>query len=104
MARGAARSVRVAFWGEVRRGLPVYLAARAVGVHGWDAQRWFREAGGVIGNGTRPVSGRYLSLVEREEIAVGLAAGWSLRRIAAGLGRSAATVSREVARGRSVRG
>jgi transposase, IS30 family len=104
MARTATRVVRLGFWEGVRRGLPVYLAARAVGVHGWDAQRWFRQAGGVIGNGTRPVSGRYLSLVEREEIAVGLAAGLSLRRIAAGLGRSAGTVSREVARGRSVRG
>jgi IS30 family transposase len=38
-----------------------------------------------------------LSLEEREEISRGLAAGLSLRRIAAGLGRSASTVSREVA-------
>jgi IS30 family transposase len=38
-----------------------------------------------------------LSLVEREEIACGLAAGWSRRRIAARLGRAASTVSREVA-------
>ena len=43
-------------------------------------------------------SGRQLSLVEREEISRGLAEGLSLRVIAAGLGRSASTVCREVAR------
>jgi IS30 family transposase len=39
-----------------------------------------------------------LSLAEREEISRGLAAGDSLRAIAAGLGRAPSTVSREVAR------
>jgi IS30 family transposase len=39
-----------------------------------------------------------LSVAEREEIAVGVAAGLSLRQIAAGLGRAPSTVSREVAR------
>jgi IS30 family transposase len=63
-------------------------------VAGW----WFAGAGGVKGNGPGPVSGRYLSLAEREEIAVGLAAGQSLRRVAARLGRPACTVSREVRR------
>jgi IS30 family transposase len=43
-------------------------------------------------------SGRQLSLVEREEISRGLAAGGSCRAIAAGLGRSPSTVCREVAR------
>jgi transposase, IS30 family len=53
----------------------------------------------VMGNGPAgELSGRYLSLAEREEIAVGLAAGLSMRRIAAGLGRPVSTVSREVAR------
>jgi IS30 family transposase len=40
----------------------------------------------------------HLSLEEREEISRGMAAGESLRSIAARLGRSASTVSREVAR------
>ena len=64
------------------------------------ARRWFREAGGVKGNGPGPVSGRYLSLADREEIAVGLARGESYRRIGARLDppRPASTVSREVAR------
>jgi IS30 family transposase len=39
-----------------------------------------------------------LSVAEREEIAVGLAAGLSERAIAAGLGRAPSTVSREVGR------
>jgi IS30 family transposase len=39
-----------------------------------------------------------LSLTEREEISRGLAAGDSMRTIAARLGRSASTVSREVSR------
>ncbi len=39
-----------------------------------------------------------LSAAEREEVSRGLAAGLSYRRIAAGLGRSHTTVSREVAR------
>ena len=38
-----------------------------------------------------------LSLAEREEISRGLAAGWSVRVIARGIGRSASTVCREVA-------
>jgi IS30 family transposase len=44
------------------------------------------------------VSGRYLSLAEREEIAVGVAAGDGVRVIAARLGRAPSTVSREVRR------
>jgi IS30 family transposase len=55
-------------------------------------------AGGVKGNGPGPVSGRYLSLAEREEIAVGLAREESYRVIGARIGRPASTVSREVAR------
>ena len=50
--------------------------------------------------GIRPVPKRRwvvrLSLAEREEISRGLAAGLSLRAIAAGLGRAPSTVSREV--------
>jgi transposase, IS30 family len=92
------RAVRVVFWDGVRAGLGVKEAGAAAGVvHAWE--NWFRVAGGVKGNGPRGVvSGRFLSLAEREEIAVGLAAGLSMRRVAAGLGRPVSTVSREVAR------
>jgi IS30 family transposase len=54
-----------------------------------------------MANGPGPVSGRYLSLAEREEIAVGLAARKPLRQIARELGRPVSTVSREVARNSS---
>jgi transposase, IS30 family len=45
-------------------------------------------------------SGRYLSLAEREEIALGLAEKRSIRAIAKSLGRQASTISREIARNR----
>jgi len=95
------RAARLAFWDGVRAGLPVKEAGPAAGV-GRAGEQWFRDAGGVKGNGPRGLlSGRYLSLAEREEIAVGVAAGESLRAIAARLGRPASTVSREVRRNAS---
>jgi IS30 family transposase len=59
------------------------------------------QAGGVISIGPRPERGRYLSVGEREEIAVGRAAGQTMTAIAAALGRSCSTVSRELARNTS---
>jgi transposase, IS30 family len=99
------RDVQVAFWDGIRAGLVQEEAAAAAGASRESARRWVREAGGVKGNGPRAGSGRYLARWEREEIAVGLAQGLSCRQIAARLapGRSASTVSREVARN-SVRG
>jgi transposase, IS30 family len=95
------RAARVVFWDGVRAGLGVGEAGAAAGVER-AGEGWFRAAGGVKGNGPRgAVCGRYLSLAEREEIAVGLAAGLSMRKVAAGLGRPVSTVSREVARNAS---
>jgi transposase, IS30 family len=95
---GWPREVRRVFWDGVRAGLGVREAGVAAGP-GRVGEVWFRAAGGVKGNGPRgAVSGRFLSLAEREEIAVGLAAGESLRVIAARLGRAPSTVSREVRR------
>ena len=94
------RSVRAAFWDGVRAGLSVGEAGAAAGA-GRSCEEWFRRAGGVKANGPGPVCGRYLSVAEREEIALGLARKESLRAIAARLGRSASTVSREVARNSS---
>jgi IS30 family transposase len=45
---------------------------------------------------------RALRLAEREEISRGIAAGWSMRRIAQTLGRSPSTVSREIRRNGSL--
>ena len=56
----------------------------------------------AFNGGIAPVTRRRcpvaLVLDEREEISRGIAAGRSIRRIAAGLGRSPSTISREVAR------
>ncbi len=98
------RLVRVAFWEGVRAGLGVREAAAAAGAPR-TAEEWFRQAGGVKGNGPVPLAAaRYLSVDEREEIAAGVAAGLGVRAIARGLGRAPSTVSREVRRNGSRRG
>jgi transposase, IS30 family len=94
----APRALQAQFWEGVRVGLGVAEAGAAAGVGPVKAFAWFKQAGGVKSNGPRPASGRYLSVEEREEIAVGLAAGESLRSIAVRLGRSPSTISREVRR------
>jgi transposase, IS30 family len=100
----APRAVQVQFWEGVRSGLGVAEAGAAAGVGPVKAFAWFKQAGGVKGNGPRPGSGRYLSVGEREEIAVGLAAGLSQGEIAERLGRSPSTISREVRRNSRGRG
>jgi IS30 family transposase len=55
-----------------------------------------RPLGGVIRRVVWDPSAFRLSLDERVEIRVGLETGWSFRLIAAGLGRSTSTISREV--------
>jgi hypothetical protein len=69
------RTARAVFWDGIRSGLRLREAAEAAGVDRYRAEAWFREAGGVAGNGAVRGRGRYLSLAEREEIAVGVAAG-----------------------------
>jgi IS30 family transposase len=93
----APRPVRAEFWEGVRSGLSPRDAGAAMGMRK-GAERWFRLAGEVKGNGPGAVSGRYLSLAEREEIAVGLARGESYQVIGARIGRPASTISREVQR------
>ena len=98
------RAVRVAFWQAVRAGVLVEEAAGVAGIAVTTGRLWFGQAGGVISNAPRPGSGRYLSFAEREEIALGRAAGRSVRAIAAGLGRQPSTISREIARNKGYRG
>lgn len=93
------RARRDAFWEVHARGVRIKDAALEVGVDYEAAREWVARAGGV-----RPwpqaASGRFLSLAEREEIAVGLAAGFGVRAIARTLGRSPSTISREIQRNR----
>ena len=51
-----------------------------------------------------PLSGRYLSFAEREEIALLRATGCGVREIARQLGRSPSTISRELRRNAATRG
>jgi len=97
------RFVRERLWEARQAGLPLERAAAAAGVSEAIARRWVREAGGVAPRWA-PLSGRRLSLAEREEIAVGLAAGEPLAAIGRRIGRPACTISREVARNCTVRG
>lgn len=79
-------------------------AAAAAGTHRWRGLARFREAGGVRPRRGRNPKGRCLSLAEREEIAAGRASGESVRSMAARIGRSASTVSRELRRNADDRG
>jgi transposase, IS30 family len=68
------------------------------------ATRWFRQGGGMPPISLAPVSGRYLSFAEREEIAVLHARRCGVREIARWIGRSPSTISRELRRNAATRG
>jgi len=89
------------FWAALQRGEFLTDAAALAGTHRWRGLRWLREAGGVRPRRGRDLKGRCLMFAEREEIALGQAAGESMRRTAARLGCSPSTVSRELARNSS---
>jgi transposase, IS30 family len=93
--------VREVFWRARQDGRPVCDAARAAGVSEGSAWRWIAERGGVRPRRPVPLSARFLSLAEREEIAAGAAGGLGVRQIAARLGRAPSTISRELARNRA---
>jgi len=80
----------------VRAGETHEEAAAAVGCSAKSVQRLLAKTGGVKSR-AKPRSPLRLSLAEREEISRGLLAGESRRAIAARLGRSPSTVTREVA-------
>ena len=97
------REDRVRFWTAVARGLKTEDAASEAGVSSPVAFRWFRHAGGVNPCLSSVVSGRYLSFVEREEIALAPGTGLGVREIARRLSRSPSTISRELRRNASTR-
>ncbi|HEY5334792.1 MAG TPA: IS30 family transposase [Mycobacteriales bacterium] len=100
----ARREHRVRFWVAVARGLSSEEAAAEAGVSAPVAFRWFREGGGMPSISKAPLSGRYLSFDEREEIALLRAGGCGVREIARQLGRSPSTISRELRRNAATRG
>ena len=89
---------RQRFWAAVARGLSSEEAGLEAGVSAAVGVRWFREGGGMPSVTLGPVSGRYLSFAEREEIALLRASGGGVREIARQLDRSPSTISRELRR------
>jgi len=98
------REVEQEFWGEIAKGLLPEEAAHAVGASQAVGGRWFRHGGGMPPLDLKPLSGRYLSFREREEIALLKARGAGVRQIARELGRDPSTVSRELRRNAATRG
>ena len=99
----ARREDRVRFWEAIARGLSTEDAAAEAGVASAVGARWFRDAGGMPPLTLAPVSGRYLSFAEREEIAILHAQRLGVREIARWLGRAPSTISRELRRNASTR-
>lgn len=98
------RQARQAFWECIATGLSSEDAARACGISQPLGTRWFREAGGMSPIALLPLSGRYLSFSEREEIALLRAQQHGVREISRQLGRSPSTISRELRRNAATRG
>ena len=93
------RATQRAFWAAIAEGLATEEAAAAAGVSFSCGRRWFNHGGGMAPLClVEPSSGRYLTLAEREEISVGLAAKKSIRQIAGELRRQPSTISREIRR------
>jgi transposase, IS30 family len=97
------REHRVRFWEAIARGATSLDAAREAGVSGVVGVRWFREGGGMPTVTLAPLSGRYLSFAEREEIALLRAQRCGVREIARRVGRSPSAISRELRRNAGTR-
>ncbi|MFE7332805.1 transposase, partial [Streptomyces sp. NPDC057565] len=102
--RPVRRDVERAFWVKIAEGLASEDAAITCGVSPVVGSRWFRERGGMPSLQLSPLSGRYLSFAEREEIALLNAQGEGVREIARRLGRDPSTISRELRRNAATRG
>src|SRR3954451_9073895 len=95
------------FWAAIALGLSSEDAAAGANIPQAVGGRWFRKAGGMppamFGTSARPLSGRYLSFAEREEIALLRAQGCTVREVARQIGRAASTISRELRRNAATR-
>jgi hypothetical protein len=92
----ARREHRERFWLAIASGSSSEDAGVAAGVSPAVGSRWFRQGGGMPSISLAPLSGRYLSFAEREEIAILRAQGAGVRQIARRLGRDPSTISREL--------
>ena len=103
----AHREDRHRFWLAIAAGGSSEDAAVSVGASPAVGARWFRNASGMppshLSSSSKPLSGRYLSFAEREEIALLRAQEAGVREIARRLGRSPSTISRELRRNAATR-
>lgn len=103
----ARRDDRRRFWVSIAAGRSSEAAAVGAGVSQAVGARWFREAGGMppstLAPSSKPLSGRYLSFAEREELAILHAQSFGVCEIARQMGRSASTISRELRRNAATR-
>jgi len=104
----AGRAEQERFWQAIAVGLSSEDAALEAGVPPDAGYRLFRKAGGmppsIFRSSSKPLSGRYLSLAEREEIALLNTQGHSMQEIGRRLGRAASTISRELNRNAATHG
>ena len=100
----ARRDNRVRFWTAIVRGATTDEASVEAGISGTVGSRWFGQAGGMPPLSLVPLSGRYLSFADREEIAILHVQQHGVREIARQLGRPPSTISRELGRNSSVNG
>jgi transposase, IS30 family len=98
-----AREVQREFWRRIAEGLSSYEAATACGVSEPRGSTWFRDGGGMPPFSLTAPSGRYLSMQEREDIAVLKAQDVGVREIARRVGRDPGTISRELRRNAATR-
>jgi IS30 family transposase len=96
--------VRELFWRSRADGSVIADAARAAGVSHGAGANWVQQSGGVRPRRPVPMSPRFLSHAEREEIALGVAQELTPAQIGRAIGRHRSTVSREIARGARANG
>jgi transposase, IS30 family len=97
------REVQVVFWQAIARGVTSEDGGVIAGVSAPVGSRLFREGGGMSPISLAPLSGRYLSFAEREEIAILRAQDVGVRQIARQIGRDPGTISRELRRNAGIR-
>jgi IS30 family transposase len=90
-------SQKALMWERWRKGDSLQQIAQSFDRNHSSVQRILAETGGIP-PAPRCRSKQALTLSEREEISRGLVAGYSIRALAAQLGRALSTVSREVKR------
>jgi len=101
------REDRRRFWVAIARGQYPVVAVADARVSWVVGARWFRQAGGMppshLAPSAPPLSGRYLSFAEREQLALFRVQRYGVRECARRLGRAPSTISRELRRNAATR-